>query len=72
LVVSAAFNDEPHPQQPPKSQDAQVVAAAQTCPPPSQPDTLLSPGRSRSRRKQRARPARRVSGEPRKAPPQAL
>jgi hypothetical protein len=46
LVVSAAFNDESPPQQPPKNQDAQVVAAAHTGPP--QPDTLLVPGRPKS------------------------
>jgi len=69
LAVSAAFRDEPPPEQSAPSRDAPAVAAAHL----GQPSAIsLAPERSKSRRHRQPRPPRIVASEVGKAPPQAL
>ena len=67
LVVSVAYREEPHHQQPVPSQDAPAVAVAHLGQPPPMP-----PGRPRSRKYQLPRGSDTVASEIREAPPRAL
>jgi hypothetical protein len=68
LAVSAAFGDEPRPEQSAPSPDAPAVAAHL-----GQPSAIsLDPGRAKSRRHRQPRPPRIVASEARESPPRAL
>jgi hypothetical protein len=69
LAVSAAFRDEPRPEQSAPSQDAPAVTAAHLGHPPA---ILLAAGRSKPRRHQQPRPVRTVASEVGERPPRAL
>jgi hypothetical protein len=69
LAVSAAFRDEPRPEQSAPGQDAPAVAGAHL----GQPYAIsLAPGRAKSRRHGQPRPPRIVASAARESPPRAL